>query len=543
MRHISMRVTVMLVTALIFLVTPAAAQRRGTDRLNLLMTQTVAAGTTSLRFEMAQAPGMVKALRVVARGGTAEIERIIVTYANGQVHYEDRERPIMLNAGERTAEIDPRETGRFVDQVDIKLVKPATTGMRLEIWALQDEAGRSMRRDQVGRVRSAPPTTYSNDRGVGPAQAPPVGQPRVGDDGQKRSAAPDTPKPYIELDVYYGTNRKPEADRKVGTRTLASFGTTPVQSLSLGRAVVTIPKEGREKGQVNRPEWDLIVASFALRGQDMSRDFTLLAVDPLSKSDFGPAARAQLGKAVNFKGHAIVFVHGYNVGFDDALFRAAQIAYDTDFDGLPLVFSWPSLGGVRGYFLDQRRARASGDALREFIDLVATETGAEHIHLIAHSMGANPILEGLQAYMTAPDRSNKPRFSEIILAAPDVLRDDFERLTRRIDGLAKRITLFASSNDRALQISNFTTLGVSPAGYVPPNAPPVVTTGVDTLDVSSLNTSVLGLNHSTFADRASLLSDIKAMIMDTGRRSPPERQPKYKPITVPAGGLYWRFEE
>ena len=43
--------------------------------------------------------------------------------------------------------------------------------------------------------------------------------------------------------------------------------------------------------------------------------------------------------------------------------------------------------------------------------------------------------------------------SQIILAAPDVKIDDFAELAKSIQGLSKGVTLYASSNDRALQIS------------------------------------------------------------------------------------------
>jgi esterase/lipase superfamily enzyme len=35
---------------------------------------------------------------------------------------------------------------------------------------------------------------------------------------------------------------------------------------------------------------------------------------------------------------ALVFVHGYNVNFNDAVRRAAQIAYDLEFAGIPMVY-------------------------------------------------------------------------------------------------------------------------------------------------------------------------------------------------------------
>jgi esterase/lipase superfamily enzyme len=37
-------------------------------------------------------------------------------------------------------------------------------------------------------------------------------------------------------------------------------------------------------------------------------------------------------------------VHGYNVSFDDAALRTAQLAYDLTFDCPAAFFSWPSKG-------------------------------------------------------------------------------------------------------------------------------------------------------------------------------------------------------
>ena len=33
----------------------------------------------------------------------------------------------------------------------------------------------------------------------------------------------------------------------------------------------------------------------------------------------------------------LIIIHGYNVGFSDAATRAAQIAYDIDFKGTPVL--------------------------------------------------------------------------------------------------------------------------------------------------------------------------------------------------------------
>ena len=383
---------------------PASAQTAGNnDRLRIMAAQDIQAGATTQTFDLSKTQGKIKAVRLIAgsgNSGSMTIERVIVTYANGQVHYEDREKPINLRPGERTAEIDPRDEERFIDKVEV-IMKPGAEAIRLELWVMQSPEGRVATRPSGARSRTILRTP---DAATTPAPAKPEAKqiPLPDDRDRPKSVDLGAAKPFTEVDVYYGTNRKAEADRRQDGRTLASYGTRPDRVLALGRAVVTVPTQGREKGQLNRPQWDLVIASFSLRGQNAALDFTLLGVEQMKRDDFIREARAQLGKAVAFPGHAFVFVHGYNVSFDDALFRAAQIKHDMEFDGLPLVYSWPSLGGVRGYFLDQRRARDARDTMREFLDMVSADTGATQIHLIAHSMGANPIMEALQGYSPVP---------------------------------------------------------------------------------------------------------------------------------------------
>jgi esterase/lipase superfamily enzyme len=41
---------------------------------------------------------------------------------------------------------------------------------------------------------------------------------------------------------------------------------------------------------------------------------------------------------------ALVVVHGYNNSLEDAARRAAQVAHDIGFQGIPAFYSWPSEG-------------------------------------------------------------------------------------------------------------------------------------------------------------------------------------------------------
>ena len=115
------------------------------------------------------------------------------------------------------------------------------------------------------------------------------------------------------------------------------FGAEPSQ-MSYGYADVSIPRDHR-MGEIEAPSiWRL-----ELRG------------DP-AKHVLVPEAR-RVGEAAFFKQisdrvsmsakkEAFVFVHGFNVAFDDAVRRTAQMAYDLAFEGPAITFSWPSQGSL-----------------------------------------------------------------------------------------------------------------------------------------------------------------------------------------------------
>jgi esterase/lipase superfamily enzyme len=51
------------------------------------------------------------------------------------------------------------------------------------------------------------------------------------------------------------------------------------------------------------------------------------------------------------KRQVLVFIHGFNNRFDDAVFRFAQIVHDSNAPVVPILFTWPSRGSVLAYGL------------------------------------------------------------------------------------------------------------------------------------------------------------------------------------------------
>ncbi len=347
--------------------------------------------------------------------------------------------------------------------------------------------------------------------------------------------------------VFYGTDRKPDT-----TAERVSYGSERGYNLLFGQALVTVPKS-HVIPNVERP-WNFTVPYTSIvigEAEDPEKHFTIEKIVSLSKAEFLRLAGERLAQAQRFKDRALVFVHGYNTSFDVAVYRTAQIAYDLGFDGVPFLYSWPSNGSFGDYRNDRENAEASERHMRDFLKVVCNETGAKQVSIIAHSLGNKPLLAVLKDLRNATPPS--VTISEVILAAPDVDRDQFQNLIQDFNGLAKGVTLYAAANDRALQASqrawsswwNFWSGGVPRAGEVPPGGP-VVVAGVESIDITLASTDLFSINHNGFATKTELIDDMRLLI-ETGAHPPDQRQSLkkgaygMKPAKAASGGVYWQY--
>jgi esterase/lipase superfamily enzyme len=331
--------------------------------------------------------------------------------------------------------------------------------------------------------------------------------------------------------VYYGTDRLRTAETK-----RIVYGSGRAEKLELGRVLITVPKQ-HQVPNIERP-WAIKVPFFDItifqQAEDPKKHFTLKEISSLSREEFLAAVRERLAASTAFRKQALVFIHGYNNDFDFAAFRAAQLAYDLNFDGAPFLYSWPAGSGVGTFGYDLNSAELTGPHLKEFLELVIRETGAESVSIIAHSMGNLPLLRVLRDL--APTMPPDVKIDQVIMAAPAIDRDLFRQLTRDFNRVGRGATLYASSNDRAMTVGRELT-AVPYAGDVPKDGP-VIVDGVDTIDISSLSTDTFALNHSTYAERTALIKDIELILQKKGR--PMDRLPTYQVMTTPRGD-YWRY--
>jgi esterase/lipase superfamily enzyme len=316
--------------------------------------------------------------------------------------------------------------------------------------------------------------------------------------------------------VFFATDR-----RKVQAQTIG-YGAERNTSgeMSYGRFDVQIPKNHRYS-RMERP-----TRFWAEAG---AKHFVITVRRELPRGTFFKEVSAQSGTTK--RKQALVFVHGFNVSFEDAIYRTAQIAYDMAFDGVPILFSWPSTESlsIRGYMADAATIDWAAVHLRQFLEDLSQTAGVDEIHIIAHSMG-NKALMGAIASMTT---LNNKKFGRVILTAPDVDAGVFEQLARAIQQRSIATTLYISSFDHALHaaglLQRYPRAGDSSNG-------PLVLPGVDTIDASELDTDLIGIGHSYYSDRASVVADIHLVI----RGMAPADRPRIRPVQTD-GKVYWAF--
>lgn len=364
----------------------------------------------------------------------------------------------------------------------------------------------------------AEPGASSGAGKTGPALSKPAPAKPIRDAIVREDA--EAPSDEFELvPVYYGVNRK-----RTGRPDPQSFYGGDRAPLETGVVTVSVPKN-RALGAIPKPS--LWRAEFR---PDPAKHVILTSIAAYPGLEpFIAELRGQIARSG--RREAIVFIHGYNTEFAGAAERAAQLAVDLEIDGAALMYSWPSKGGVLGYVADGAQViKPVVHDLETFLTLVATESRADRLHLIAHSMGNRYLLEALEGLKEEGLAAGV--FDEVVFASPDVDAEDFAARLPEIAPLAGHMTLYASAEDRALQLSKLVNGSYPRAGDA---ANPLVVTGLETIDTTPA--SGKGLGHDDVFGPA--LDDFRAVVWFS--LAAPERcvlkdRPKGK-------GVYWAYGE
>jgi esterase/lipase superfamily enzyme len=294
-------------------------------------------------------------------------------------------------------------------------------------------------------------------------------------------------------DVYYATDRARISEGVFGNTSASDQKTT------YGRAIVSIPSSHSE-GVVERP-WSVFTVQ--LRGEDSSRDMIIASRAVFDADSFFRQVNTAIDGSPSKE--AFVFVHGFNVKFDEAILRVGQLEWDLHFQGPAILFSWPSYGSTGEYVNDFEMAEWSAPHLRNFLLRLRRETRAQVVHLIAHSMGARLLSLAIDR-LTEQTAGQPAIFQQIVLAAPDISVPLFQQLVPALRSSSQHITIYSSERDKALGFSSFIRGGAPRVGKQI-----TAIAGVDVIDASAVKASLL--DHSYFAENPVILEDLKELLI------------------------------
>ena len=301
---------------------------------------------------------------------------------------------------------------------------------------------------------------------------------------------------------------------------------SPGGHVDLGICEVTIPKT-HVTGELEAPS----ILRLEVR-EDLARHVALHKTERLADGRFYALLRERVQSSS--RKELFVFVHGFNVSFEDAARRTAQVHHDLKFEGAPVFFSWPAHDKfILTYPADEKNVDWSAPHLKRFLLEVAKESGARSINLIAHSMGNRAVAVALRE-IDLELRGQSKLFNQVILAAPDIDADDFrDNIVPAMQRTAQRLTLYASSRDDALLASQLLHRGPR-AGDAGEGL--VVVNGVDTIDVTAIDSSPWG--HSYYGSSDPVLQDLKLLFTQAAL-------PQQRDWLSPAernGLTYWVFQ-
>lgn len=327
--------------------------------------------------------------------------------------------------------------------------------------------------------------------------------------------------------VWFGTNRKPidPGDFSKG------FGSEREEGEKVwhGAVTVTIPK-AHKVGGVGSKWWKRIFT-----GDDRLKvvwnTLRRLEIAAFWES-VNRAVREHIADGEDDP-MAMVYVHGYNVSFEDAAIRAAQIGCDLNLPGPMAFFSWPSKGRLDGYFADSNTVLACVPQLVAFLKgfVAELDEAVKKVHVLAHSMGNRLVLDAVNELN---QEFGRKVFNQAILAAADVDRDVFKQRAGAFREIAERTTLYISNSDNALKASEIVN-AFPRAGYYKPET---VVDGIDTIRANRVSQGWLG--HGYYAEAKELLSDLVQLIH---HNAPPNKRAMVREVEDEGNdsGLKWEL--
>ena len=340
------------------------------------------------------------------------------------------------------------------------------------------------------------------------------------EDSTSAAPKPQPRKSYSVVEVFYATDREKIPPTSSSGRVQFRNRRFWRPQMEYGVCSVTVPKD-HDPGKMESPSfWRFEFTA------DPEKHFTISGCISVDEKVFFGELNSRVSQSIERS--CFVFIHGFNVAFDAAALCTAQLATDMKFLGTPILYSWTSADKPLSYEEDEKTNKDTWNSFRKFLSDVASSSSATRIHLIAHSMGNRALLDALVLFATDP---TAPTFDQVVMAAPDVPRQNVEPLIASARLKSSRLTLYATRADIPLRLSSLKNsdqrLGKI-YGKVPALLP-----GVDTIDASKFKGDFWG--HSGFSKAREVVDDIMHLLSG----APPEKRFGLQTVDISDTEKYW----
>lgn len=260
--------------------------------------------------------------------------------------------------------------------------------------------------------------------------------------------------------------------------------------MSLASISISIPPEANR--QIGQVQWPKRLPA------DPASEFSTVGIEKIRNET---EARNWFEHRRSGNGRVLIFVHGFKSGFQESVYRFAQIVHDAGTDAVPVVFSWPSRNRLFDYSYDKESANYSRDALEELLHYTARAPAVKDITIVAHSMGSWLTMEALRQ-MAIRDGQVDAKISNVILASPDLDVDVAGAQWAAMGPRRPNFTILVSRDDRALWVSRMLSGNIDRLGQIDPNAEPyrsaLLQSGATVIDLTNVRADE-GMNHGKFA--------------------------------------------
>lgn len=299
---------------------------------------------------------------------------------------------------------------------------------------------------------------------------------------------------FVTVKILYATNRTP-----LGLKgPLEGYSSQRGVGVAMGRVEATIPRTHLFGELEIAP---VLILERRLRlppiRSDPRRYITLREVVPEA-----PSAFASDAKEISEARTSLLLYIPDRVSFNTAAFRTAQLAYDLNFQGVTMFFSWPSTGANSKYLRDEQSAIASS----VYLQSVFGELGnmpLDQVHIVADGMGCRVLFDALRGLSATVHSALAGAIRNVVFVFPDIDQQAFLERSPQIALGDARVTVYSAPNSRALLVSK-QLHGFEPLGSLAEAA----TEDFDLVVVQPMDL----LGHSYYAKSGGGLGDLSLLI-------------------------------